>query len=85
MNIITVIFLRLSKIAYTKFSAVPLLFVFWLLVQDSIDQVLDCDELLYLMPEGSVKSYAQISPAWLEVVRSREEMRREAYGFLSDG
>ena len=25
-------------------------------------------------------------PAWrLEVVRSREEMRREAYGFLSDG
>ena len=25
--------------------------MFWLLVQDSIDQVLDCEELLYFMPE----------------------------------
>ena len=25
--------------------------MFWLLVQDSIDQVLNCEELLYFMPE----------------------------------
>ena len=37
-----------------------------------------------LMEEVDV--YKRQGPAWrLEVLRSREEMRREAYGFLPDG
>ena len=52
----SLLFIRLLHLPHGAAAAAPFLsglvfVVFMALVQDGVDQVLDCDELLYLMPE----------------------------------